>query len=240
MGGGGRRRREKNYRAAHGGYSALPPPPDPSQVDALPSKLRRIISFTSSPQSQPQGAAALTKNIETRKKREDGHAQNDKGEVGKADVKQGGTHGELEASRHTGSGNEQFIQSNASKKKKNKRKRKEVRDLRFEEVEKTSSELKRRERKKKYLEAKKKKQKKTKTEESLESLEFPGREQIKFGDIVEAPPKLAIIPKAFKKAQDASQERLRLKAIEGYRSRKGWTSRPGSQLLPPVTSSTTP
>lgn len=45
MGGKGRRRREKNYRAAHGGYSRLPPPPNPSQVDALPSKLRKIMSF---------------------------------------------------------------------------------------------------------------------------------------------------------------------------------------------------
>lgn len=49
MGGKGRKRREKNYRAAHGGgYTRLPPPPDPSQVDALPSKLRKLISFTSS------------------------------------------------------------------------------------------------------------------------------------------------------------------------------------------------
>jgi hypothetical protein len=48
MGGKGRRRREKNYRAAHGGsHSLLPPPPKSSQVDALPSKLRKLISLTS-------------------------------------------------------------------------------------------------------------------------------------------------------------------------------------------------
>ena len=47
MGGKGKKRREKNYRAAHGGYSRLPPPPpDPSQLDALPSKLRKLISLT--------------------------------------------------------------------------------------------------------------------------------------------------------------------------------------------------
>lgn len=43
-----------------------------------------------------------------------------------------------------------------------------------------------------YLEAKKNKHKKAKTEDKLD---FPGREEIKFGDIVQAPPKLAAIPK---------------------------------------------
>jgi hypothetical protein len=46
MAGKGRKRREKNYRAAHGGSTALPPPPKTSQLDALPFKLRQIISFT--------------------------------------------------------------------------------------------------------------------------------------------------------------------------------------------------
>lgn len=45
MGGKGRKRREKNYRSAHGGHNRLPPAPDPSQVDAMPSKLRKIMSF---------------------------------------------------------------------------------------------------------------------------------------------------------------------------------------------------
>lgn len=46
------RRRERNYRAAHGGYDRLPPPPNTSQVDTLPSKLRKLMSFTS---PGPQG-----------------------------------------------------------------------------------------------------------------------------------------------------------------------------------------
>jgi len=29
---------------------------------------------------------------------------------------------------------------------------------------------------------------------------------------------------------DASKERLRLQAVEAYRNRRGWTSRPGVQL----------
>lgn len=46
-----------------------------------------------------------------------------------------------------------------------------------------------------------------------------------------------VVMKAFKNAPDASQERIRLRAIEAYRNRKGWASRPGIQLPPPVTSS---
>lgn len=57
MGGKGRRRREKNYRAAHGGPARLPPPPDPSQVEALPSKLRKIMSFTT---DSPHGSFHLS------------------------------------------------------------------------------------------------------------------------------------------------------------------------------------
>ncbi|KAF7844741.1 protein PXR1-like [Senna tora] len=279
MGGKGIRRREKNYRAAHGGgYNVLPPPPNPSQVDALPFKLRQIMSFTSSTQQiQPQGAASFSKDIKQQKKRAGGNGQNmlllilekcnfglvvplryyfasgidfvlvlitngsnpcsssckpykslhlkDKVEAEPTDVKQGDTDND-----------EPFRQSSTNEKNKKKRKRKEVKDLRFEmDVEKSSSQLKRRERKKKFLEARKKKHKKTNAEEKLD---FPGHEKIKFGDIVEAPPKLNVIPKAFKNAQDASQERLRLKAIEAYRSRKGWTSRPGSHLPLPVTTST--
>ena len=52
MGGKGLRRRERNYRAAHGGYDRLPPPPNASQVDTLPSKLRKLMTFTS---PRPQG-----------------------------------------------------------------------------------------------------------------------------------------------------------------------------------------
>nr|GMC80387.1 probable H/ACA ribonucleoprotein complex subunit 4 [Ipomoea batatas] len=86
------------------------------------------------------------------------------------------------------------------------------------------------------LEERKNKRKKTRTEEHLE---FPRHEQIKFGEVVDAPPKLVALPKmkALKTAQVASQERLRLQAVEAYRNRKGWTSRPGIQLPPPLTTS---
>ncbi|XP_047176916.1 protein PXR1 isoform X1 [Vigna umbellata] len=226
MGAKGKRRREKNYRAAHGGYSGLPPPPKPSQLDALPSKLRQIMSFS----QRPNGANGSSKN----QNNDDGHAQNkttskDKGDVRTKDVKEGNTNEQLKELQHMDKSEEQLMESGAIDKKKKKRKRKEVKDLRFEmEVDKTSSQLKRRERKKKYLEAKKKKHKKSHEEE----MDFPGQEKIEFGDIVQAPPKLSVPPRAFK---NASQERLRLQAIEEYRSRKGWTSRPGNHLPPPFT-----
>ncbi|KAI9079880.1 hypothetical protein K1719_038126 [Acacia pycnantha] len=226
MGGKGRRRREKNYRAAHGGSSVLPPPPDSSKLDALPSKLRQIISFTSPSQS----------DIKHQKKREGDNAQSlkDKVQVKPTDVRRGDTDAQLQAPNHKDGSDEQFSDSGTNEKNKKKRKRKEVKDLRFEmEVEKTRSQIKRRERKKKYLDAKKKHKKNNKEEVQ----DFPGHEKIKFGDIVEAPPKLNV-PKAFKKPQAASQERLRLQAIEQYRSRKGWVSRPGSYLPPPATAST--
>ncbi|KHN29432.1 hypothetical protein glysoja_005156 [Glycine soja] len=206
MGGKGKRRREKNYRAAHGGYTGLPPPPDASKHDALPSKLRQIISFT----QNPTGAIGFSND----KKNVGGHAQNktalkDTGDVETVDVKQGISNGQLKAPQLLDRSEEKRMESGGVDKKKKKRKRKEVKDLR-------------------YFEAKKKKHKKS----NEEKMDFPGQEKIKFGDIVQAPPKLAVPPKAFK---NASQERLRLQAIEEYRSRKGWASRPGSHLPPPAT-----
>jgi hypothetical protein len=45
MPGKGQRRREKNFRAAHGGDTRLPPPPKHRELEAIPSKLRRLIAF---------------------------------------------------------------------------------------------------------------------------------------------------------------------------------------------------
>ena len=43
-----------------------------------------------------------------------------------------------------------------------------------------------------YLEARKNKHKKAKTGEELD---FPKHEKVKFGDVVQAPPKLVVVPK---------------------------------------------
>ncbi|KAA8515956.1 hypothetical protein F0562_019135 [Nyssa sinensis] len=130
---------------------------------------------------------------------------------------------------------DEIVEDNTLEKRKKTRKRKRVNDLRFEMAKELGGVgLKRRERKKKYLEARKKKHKKINAEESLD---FPGHEEIKFGEVVQAPPKLVAIPKAFKTAQHASQERLRLEAVQTYRNRKGWASRPGIHLpAPEITS----
>ncbi|GMI66906.1 hypothetical protein like AT2G45520 [Hibiscus trionum] len=224
MGGKGRRRREKNYRAAHGGPARLPPPPDPSQVEALPSKLRQIMSFTTD--SLLGEHKATEGDAEKKKKR----AVNET-KLKANEIKDGSNDKNFKKLRDSDN-EEDTMRSDKGGKKNKKRKRNQVTDLRFETtVDKLSGSSKRREHKKKYFEAKKKKRK---TSNAEESLEFPGRENVKFGDVVEAPPKLVIVPKGSKILLDASKERLRLQAIDAYRSRKGWNSRPGAPKLPPV------
>ncbi|XP_010508158.1 PREDICTED: uncharacterized protein LOC104784782 isoform X2 [Camelina sativa] len=197
MGGKGKKRREKNYLAAHGGPARLPPPPDRSKQDALPSKLRILMNYTS---PSPHDS---TKQVVVEKK-----LKNTKAEVD-ATV----------AATATG-----------DEKKKKKRKRNQMSDLRFEkELAELDGQSKRKERKKKYWEAKKQKKNQVKTEDTLRE-DFPKHEQIRFGDVVQAPPKLAVVPKARKSTLSASQERQRLEAIDAYRSRKGWTERPGTQI----------
>ncbi|KAH7577811.1 hypothetical protein JRO89_XS01G0302700 [Xanthoceras sorbifolium] len=221
MGGKGRKRREKNYRAAHGGPTRLPPPPDPSQIDALPSKLRQLISFTSTLHGSTDTQTEKKRNI-----RGDGdgntHKKRDGTNLEATRIKDGGDDRRVFAPQRVDSGDE--IVENGEKGKK----REEKAEGGKNQVLIVSAPLSVATHPM-YLEAKKNKHKKAKTEENLD---FPGRENVKFGDVVEAPPKLVSVPKAFKNV--ASQERLRLQAVEAYRNRKGWTSRPGIQL-PPVT-----
>ncbi|KAK8711218.1 hypothetical protein V6N13_146508 [Hibiscus sabdariffa] len=225
MGGKGRRRREKNYRAAHGGPARLPPPPDPSQVEAIPSKLRQLMSFTTDSlhgeHKAAEGAAGKKKN------------QAVNGIKSKANEIRDASNDKIFKKSRGSDCEEDTMRSNKGGKRNKKRKRNQVTDLRFEmPADKSLGSSKRKERKKKYFEAKKKKHKIARTEENLD---FPGRETVKFGDVVEAPPKIVTVPKGSKTLLDASKERLRLQAIEAYRSRKGWSSRPGAPQLPPAT-----
>lgn len=216
MGGKGIRRREKNYTAAHGGgnNTRLPPPPVPSSIDALPSKLRKLMSLA--------GA-----------KHPLNHGKKNAGDVADKGVRLGG--GSESITTGMKRKGDDVPETSQNEKKKKKRKGKKANDLRFEALDAAAAAggPRKKDRKKKLSEAKKKKQENAQTEEDLD---FPGREHIKFGDIVEAPPKLTV-PKAFKVAQDASHERLRLQAVEAYRNRKAWGSRPGVKLPPPVTTS---
>ncbi|KAJ0819062.1 hypothetical protein HanLR1_Chr00c0279g0735181 [Helianthus annuus] len=188
MGGKGKKRREKNYKEAHGvGKNRLPPPPVRSSLDVIPSKLRKLMSYTS-------GSGKLSVD----------DAQENKGPAASDVAKL-------------------LLDSNNKKKK---RKRKQVDDLRFV-AELGAVGSKRKERKKKLLEERKKKHKKAKQEDDLN---FPGREEIKFGEVVQAPPKLVNVPKRFGSSVNASQERIRLRTIEAYRDQKKWASRPGLHL----------
>ncbi|KAK6920236.1 hypothetical protein RJ641_016140 [Dillenia turbinata] len=231
MGGKGRRRREKNYREAHGGkYTRLPPPPDPSSVDALPSKLRKLISLTNS-------SSGSAKDNEQRKKTADNSGNKELSKRENFEPKNPAIKGEdhLMAPKRKDASEDH---NNADEKGKRKRKRKHADDplarIAMEELGDTGS--KKKDRRKKYWEAKRKKQKKGEAEEDID---FPGHERIEFGDIVKAPPKLDNLPKKMKTVQDASRERLRLKAVEAYRSHKGWVSRPGIKLPAPMTSTPT-
>ncbi|CAN0921391.1 hypothetical protein LINGRAHAP2_LOCUS32566 [Linum grandiflorum] len=215
MGGKGLRRREKNYRAAHGGDSRLPPPPDASKHDAFPSKLRQLMTFVSTPHDNGSDKLPPTKKRK-------GGAVDEPPRLVKENLPTRAKQSVKDDDDDNGGGE--------SKKKNKKRKRNQVKDLRFESLTgNTKTKEKRKERKKKYLEAKKKK-KNHNSEAEGNADDFPGKDHVQFGDVVQAPPKLKSVPKGAKKVIDASKERLRLQAIENYRNRKGWKTRPGIQL----------
>ncbi|XP_050237705.1 uncharacterized protein LOC126687255 [Mercurialis annua] len=228
MGGKGKKRREKNFLAAHGGNSRLPPPPNPSQVDALPSKLRMIMSLTSKHSLNDEdnhGSAKTSKSGERTSKQRGGDAKKKLSQ--KEAIVDEQEDGDVNQHMDDDSGDNKGVFDGGDGKKKKKRKRNQVTDLRFQEsVDTVKTSGKKKERRKKYLEAKKKR----KTSKAEENSDFPGHEKIKFGDVVQAPPKLVTLPKMRKIVPDASQERIRLKAIDAYRQRRGWTSRPGLQL----------
>lgn len=224
MGGKGRRRREKNFRAAHGGgQTGLPPPPDRSSLDALPAKLRKIMSFA---ESRKAAINVAEKNKgENSRVTEPGLDSEDKVGSKITVIRKDKKDGISMVKRPDF--DDEAVQSHMNEKKKKKRKRKHVKDLRFE----ASGDLgvtgsKRKERKKQHLEERKKKRKIREEENGG----FQARDEVKFGEVVQAPPKLVAVPKVFKTTQDASQERLRIRAVEAYRKRKGWTSRPGVQI----------
>ncbi|KAF6139266.1 hypothetical protein GIB67_021476 [Kingdonia uniflora] len=224
MGGKGQRRREKNFNAAHGGYSRLPPPPKSDEVDVLPSKLRRLLEFTNSSSLNNNKASTTTPTDKRKNNNRTGGGDkklNQKDELGAT---------LSEETRNDIGGNAR--DETKDKKKKAKRKRKEISDLRFDagkDEGKGVVGVKRRERQKKYLEVKRNRNKKPKIEEGIT---FQGHEEIKFGEVVQAPPKLLVVPKKVTKpVHDASRERLRVKTVEAYRNHKAWSSRPGIGVL---------
>ncbi|KAK1274330.1 hypothetical protein QJS04_geneDACA020647 [Acorus gramineus] len=214
MGGKGRRRREKNFLAAHGGNSHLPPAPKPGDVDALPSKLRKLLKF---------GYFSILsigwsdrRHLKPEKKT---NTKDTRLSIA-ADLKKGGANGNTTVDEYKKA---KLETDDANIVKKRKAKRKRDLELLTLTEDLASACMNRRDRKKRYLDARKKKNKKAKTDDIPE---FPQHEKIKFGEVVEAPPKL-VIPKALNTARNASHERLRLHKIDANKQHKGRAAMPG-------------
>ncbi|XP_006655747.1 uncharacterized ABC transporter ATP-binding protein C825.01 [Oryza brachyantha] len=228
MPGKGQRRREKNYRAAHGGDSRLPPPPKQREVDALPSKLRRLIAIQEKQKGGAKasgGAVAGDSSGGAPGKQGESDAVKNKARKDKKTKKQPleptADSKAAEVGDKYGATDDESASVDGNKRK---RKRGKAMDLRFKELDETVA-VSKKQKRKKYLDERKKRRKGDKTETLPE---FPGREKVKFGEVVQAPPKLSF-PKV-KSPLDATREMLRKEAIENYRNIKGWTSRPGLQL----------
>ncbi|KAJ0595002.1 hypothetical protein HanHA300_Chr03g0114551 [Helianthus annuus] len=267
MGGKGKKRREKNYKEAHGvGKNRLPPPPVRSSLDVIPSKLRKLMSYTSgqklSTKKKPDSVSSESKiedtyeidNFSTEKKKkkrkrkqvDDLRFVAELGAVGskrKERKKKYGFnllyHVLLIISQIRGTKITLFVSYKINL----------FECVLFSHILQrgcfiiqiqglglncsfkiflnkdmcllTTEYLCR------LLEERKKKHKKAKQEDDLN---FPGCEEIKFGEVVQAPPKLVNVPKRFGSSVNASQERIRLRTIEAYRDQKKWASRPGLHL----------
>ncbi|KAL0924495.1 hypothetical protein M5K25_005328 [Dendrobium thyrsiflorum] len=229
MGGKGQRRREKNYLAAHGGNQRLPPPPTAKDLEALPSKLRKIMEFKNSSAAKHGDTISSAETGQGKRK----HESSGKKKSNLKESRSAASNFKLGDDINEKTKNNLVMDKNGSAEcssadvRKRKRKRNSVKDLRFEALDLLGKHSKRKERKKEYLKERKNKHKKVKANDALD---FPGRENIRFGEVVEAPPKL-LLPKMSKTlAVDASKERLRQQAVELYRKRRGWESRPGLKL----------
>jgi len=237
MGCKGKRRREKNYLAAHGGFT-LAPPPTAKETEAIPSKLRRLMELKNSAHSKKLGkegdavnggkGSGSSENKKSKGKQIRGQS------LPTLSNSKGNNASELKIICEELDNKLDVMQQSEVQRASSKRKRKRGDELRLllENENLTTPSNRKHERKKKYLDAKKKKLQKSKNDDPTD---YPRHETIKFGEVVTAPPKLEFPKKAtveIKMRQDVVQERLRLQAIENYRHRKGWTSRPGSHVPP--------
>lgn len=220
--GKGRRRRMANYLSAHGGDSNLPPSPATREINAVPSKLRRIMTLKLSVQK--------TCELNSNTHKSENRAQN---EIKVSDVSQISDMGKCSTVRGINNKDESSIQPSgeAVSQKKKKRKRKENLHFLMDKLKATSVHKGLNERKKRYLEEKKKKKRNLGHSRSS-FVEFNQvthqQETIRFGDVVDAPPKLSFP----KKDTTIWEERMRQEAIESYRQKKKWLSRPGSHRPP--------
>ncbi|KAI5075721.1 hypothetical protein GOP47_0009797 [Adiantum capillus-veneris] len=220
--GKGRRRRRANYLAAHDSHAILPAPPTVSDFVAVPSKLRRIITLKS---ASPYGHLSKGRD----------HHPGTRRAKGKQAQKQRSTKQKNASNdrkqEETGNGRD-ICPSEASepKQKKNRKWEDELQVL-SEKFKATPVHKGLNERKKRYLQEKKNRKKRVTPSDINESNpSLHKQEKISFGEIVEAPPKLSFPTKH----TTAAVERLRQQAIETYRERRKWLTRPGSHQPPPL------
>ncbi|MCO5547661.1 hypothetical protein L7F22_001112 [Adiantum nelumboides] len=225
--GKGRRRRQANYLAAHGCHATLPAPPTSSEDVALPSKLRRIITFKS---ASSHGHLSKGKN----------HPRESRGAHGKQLKKQESRKqaddSTVRKMEDRGYGRDVCLGEASELKQKKKRKREDELQVLSEKFKATPIRKGLNERKKRYLKEKKDRKKRRVSfpiNESNPSLHK--QEKISFGETVKAPPKLSFPTKH----SNAAEERLRQQAIATYRQKRKWFSRPGSHQPPPLTNETT-
>ncbi|XP_074586835.1 uncharacterized protein LOC141842705 [Curcuma longa] len=238
MGGKGQRRREKNYRSAHGGETRLPPPPSLKELDAIPFKLRKIMELRNGNFSAAkQGHAPTSKDSGGQKRKPISDCDSEKN---KKLNKNESSSTSSSVSKEGILKDNHLISDDAIKTQflhgegKGKQKRKVPKDLRFVDMDQVAG-VSRKKMRKDYFETKKKKNKKPKIDDVRD---FPGREEIEFGEVVQAPPKLSVPKRSTKGPLDAFHERVRLETIEAYRKNRGWASRPGVHIPMPENPST--
>lgn len=231
--GKGKRRRQANYVAAHGGASNLPPVLTTRDIAAVPSKLRRIMSLKASPHSPCQVNLDIRKSDDTSKNEIKGLKRKYPIPEDQLKASEAGKHNSSSEAGTNDEIKDSLEHAEKSSPRKKRRRRNEDLLLLTDSLKPTLAHKGLNERKKRYLEEKKKRKKKAESfalHELNQSLYQ--REKIGFGDVVNAPPKLSFP----KKNINISEERLRQRAIETYRQKKKWLSRPGSHQLPSLAS----
>ncbi|KAG0464188.1 hypothetical protein HPP92_020257 [Vanilla planifolia] len=204
MGGKGRRRREKNYIAAHGGNNSLPPPPNAKDLEALPYKLRKIIQLKDISAGKQGAARSSAETVNGKTSGESLNEEKPNPRDAQCMTPSDNMQVVLEKTKNiVTKDNVADADSGLADERKRKRKKKTASDLRFENLDQLAAHSKRKERKKQFVEKRKTKCKKTMLNETLD---FPGREDVKFGEVVQAPPKLSL-PKVPKNFIDASKKK---------------------------------
>ncbi|KAJ7517583.1 hypothetical protein O6H91_03G094900 [Diphasiastrum complanatum] len=227
--GKGRRRRESNFKSSHSSaaLSQLPPPPSHKDAAALPSKLRKIMQLKASSLHHHARNSELRR--ETKQPLKESKIKKDSVKATSSQVvtlegKQQDAVKAQQQGQPLSDSTERVSVSSSGKRKRGEDMKMLMDKLRVAPIRKGIKEQRKR-----YLEEKKSKKRKL-VQSNRTSLYQ--QELISFGEVVQAPPKLPAPVKALKQGTPSNlfQERLRLQAVEAYRQRRGWNSRPGTSI----------